>query len=161
EGALREVLIIAAALGLQDPRERPLAVQKKADQAHARFRDETSDFASLLRLWRFYHEERRTQGQLRKVCRDNFLSYARMGEWADVHQQLSGIAKEMGFRPGEGSAQDEAVHRAILPGLLTRVGMWHPEQRVYLGARQTRFQLHPSSGLAKKPPPWVVAAELV
>jgi ATP-dependent helicase HrpA len=163
EGALREVLIIAAALGIQDPRERPLSAQKKADDAHRRFRDEASDFASMLKLWHFYQDEqgRRTQNQLKKLCREHFLSYLRMREWSDVHQQLSRIVREMGFRPNERPAGDEAVHRALLPGLLSRVGMWHPEQRVYLGARQTRFQLHPSSGLAKKPPPWIVAAELV
>jgi ATP-dependent helicase HrpA len=163
EGALREVLIIASALGLQDPRERPLAAQKQADDAHRRFRDEASDFASLLRLWHFFAEAlgKRSQGQLRKLCRDVFLSYVRMREWIDVHMQLSRIAREMGFRVNETAAGDEAVHKAVLPGLLSRVGMWHQEQRVYLGARQTRFLIHPSSGLAKKPPAWVVAAELV
>jgi ATP-dependent helicase HrpA len=163
EGALGEILIIAAALGIQDPRERPLAAARQADQAHQKFRSESSDFSALLKLWRFYQEaqSRQTQGQLRKLCRDHFLSYLRMREWSDVHQQISRIAREMGFRPNEAAAGDEAVHRALLPGLLSRVGMWHPEQRVYLGARQTRFQLHPSSGLARKPPAWIVAAELV
>lgn len=162
-GALREVLIIAAALGIQDPRERPLAAQKQADLAHKKFQSESSDFASLLALFRFYQEAQksRTQNQVRKLCRDTFLSFLRMREWIDVHQQLSRIAREMDFKANESAAGDEAVHRALLPGLLSRIGMWHPEQRVYLGARQTRFQLHPSSGLAKKPPAWIMAAELV
>jgi ATP-dependent helicase HrpA len=163
EGALREVLVIAAALGIQDPRERPLAAQKQADEAHRRFRDEGSDFAGLLKLWGFFQDEqgRRTQNQLRKLCRDGFLSYVRMREWVDVHAQLSRIVRDMGFKPNEVAAGGEAVHKALLPGLLSRVGMWHAEQRVYLGARQTRFQLHPSSGLAKKQPAWIVASELV
>jgi ATP-dependent helicase HrpA len=163
EGALREVLVIAAALGLQDPRERPLAAQKQADEAHRRFRDEASDFAGLLKIWRFFTEAQgqRSQGQLRKLCREQFLSYVRMREWIDVHQQLSRIVREMGFVPNEVPAGDEAVHKALLPGLLSRVGIWNAEQRVYAGARQTRFLLHPSSGLAKKPPAWIVAAELV
>ncbi len=163
QGALREVLILAAALGVQDPRDRPLAAQKRADDAHRRFRDEASDFGGLLKIWHFFTEAqgRLTQNQLRKLCRDAFLSYVRMREWIDVHQQLSRIAREMGFSPKDAPAGDEAVHRALLPGLLSRVGMWHAEQRVYLGARQTRFHLHPSSGLAKKPPAWIVVAELV
>ena len=163
EGALREVLIIASALGLQDPKERPLAVQKQADDAHRRFRDEASDFGGLLKLWHFFLEAQGkcTQNQVRKLCRDGFLSYVRMREWIDVHMQLSRIVREMGFKANDAPAGDEAVHKALLPGLLSRVGMWHAENRVYLGARQTRFQLHPSSGLAKKPPAWVVAAELV
>jgi ATP-dependent helicase HrpA len=163
EGALREVLILAAALGVQDPRERPLAAQKQADDAHRRFRDEGSDFGSLLKLWHFFTEAqgRLTQNQLRRLCRDSFLNYMRMREWVDVHTQISRIAREMGFQPKEAGAGNEAVHRAILPGLLSRIGTWNAEQRVYVGARQTRFHLHPSSGLAKKPPAWVVAAELV
>jgi ATP-dependent helicase HrpA len=163
EGALREVLVIAAALGVQDPRERPLAAQQKADQAHRRFKSETSDFDALLRLWRFWEESIRPKGQSaqRRLCRDHFLSYVRMREWSDVHQQLTGIAKELGFEPRAAPATDEAVHRALLPGLLSKVAMWSQEQRAYVGARQTKFVLHPSSGLAKRPPPWIVAAEIV
>ncbi|AKT41375.1 ATP-dependent RNA helicase HrpA [Chondromyces crocatus] len=163
ENALREILILAAALGAQDPRERPLAAQKQADDAHRKFRDEASDFAGLLKLWHFYQDaqERMTRGQLRKLCRDNFLSHLRLREWSDVHRQLSEIARDMGLRPGTQAASDEAIHRAILPGLLSRIGMWQPEKRVYAGARQTRFVLHPSSGLSRKPPAWMVAAELV
>ncbi len=163
QGALREILVLAAALGIQDPRERPLAAQKQADQQHRLFRDEASDFAASLKLWRLFQEAARTkkQAQLRKWCRDHFLSYVRMREWSDVHQQLSSIARDLGFRPNDKPATDEAVHRALLPGLLSRIAMWSQEHRVYLGARQTRFQLHPSSGLAKKPPAWIVVAELV
>jgi ATP-dependent helicase HrpA len=163
EGALGEVLVIAAALDVQDPRERPLSAQKQADLSHRKFRDEASDFIGLLKLWRFYEEAagKLTQNKLRKACRDNFLSYPRMREWSDVHQQLSRITREMGFSTNGDKAKDDAIHRALLPGLLSRIGMWHVEQKVYLGARQTRFSLHPSSSLARKPPAWVVAAELV
>jgi len=163
ERSLSEVLVIAAALGIQDPRERPLAAQRQADQAHRRFADERSDFIGLLKLWRFFRAETRnkTQNQVKKLCRDHYLSYLRMREWSDVHQQLAAVARDLGFRENPSPATDEAVHRAILPGLLSRIGMWHPESRTYLGARQTRFVLHPSSALARKPPAWVVVAELV
>lgn len=191
EGSLREVLVIAAALGIQDPRDRPLSAQKQADQAHRRFLDERSDFLGLLKLWRFAHgtwdsnahgtwdsnnvqaetqsgstarssgRVGKTQAQIRKLCRDHFLSYLRMSEWSDIHQQLTSLARELGLRLNDAPGTDEAVHRAILPGLLSRVGMWHPDSRTYLGARQTRFVLHPSSALAKKAPAWIIAAELV
>jgi len=163
EGALKEVLVVAAALGLQDPRERPLAAQQKADHLHKRFRDETSDFASLVTLFRHYRETiatkpRRAQD---RACRDQLLSPIRMREWADVHRELGSIADDLGYAPKAGEASAEALHRSILPGFLSRIATYRPETRNYMGARQTRFVLHPSSGLAKKPPPWIVAAELV
>jgi ATP-dependent helicase HrpA len=162
EGSLREVLILAAALGIQDPRDRPLAVQKRADEAHRRFADEASDFAGLLRIWAFWEQlKKQTQNQTRKACRDAFLSWVRMREWEDVHRELCRITREMGHRPNETPASGDAIHRALLPGLLSRIGVWLPEPKVYLGARQVRFSLHPSSGLHKKPPAWVMAAELV
>jgi ATP-dependent helicase HrpA len=163
EGALREVLVIASALGLQDPRDRPQAAQQRADEAHRRFTDEGSDFASYLKLWSFWHEARArsSRRQIQKLCRDNFLSYNRMREWEDIHDQLVRVMRELGFGPNEAPASAEQIHRALLPGLLSRIGMWNPEARVYIGARQTRFMIHPSSGLARKPPPWVMAAELV
>ncbi len=165
ENALREVLIIAAALGVQDPRERPAAAHHRADEAHAIFRDPNSDFISLLKVWHFYQaeQEKRSPRQLRALCAERFLSQARMREWGDIHHQLSRIARELGFSLSEEPAKDDAVHRALLPGLLSRVGTFHPERRVYLGARHTPFQLHPSSALAraKQPAPWIMVAELV
>lgn len=163
EGSLREVLILVAALSVQDPRERPLAMQKHADERHRLFREETSDFLGLLKLWDWYQQARArlTNNQLRKLCREQFISFVRMKEWTEIHAQLLERCAEMGVRPGMQSAKSEAIHRALLAGLLGRIGMWQPEKKSYVGARQTRFVLHPSSALAKKPPPWVVAAEIV
>ncbi|MBK8255258.1 MAG: ATP-dependent RNA helicase HrpA [Polyangiaceae bacterium] len=161
-GALREVLILAAALGIQDPRDRPLAAQKQADEAHKRFADEGSDFAGLLKLWAFWQNQKKlTKNQAKKACRDAFVSFNRMREWEDVHGDLNRSAREMGFIQNETPASGEAIHRALLPGLLSRIGTWMSEPKVYLGARQMRFWPHPSSGLFKKPPQWVMAAELV
>jgi ATP-dependent helicase HrpA len=162
EGSLAEVLIIASALGIQDPRERPLNLQKKADEAHRKFQDEASDFAGLLKIWQAYHEaqSKMSRGQLQRWCYDKFLSLVRMREWADVHQQLTQIVKDMGIVATGGPANADAIHRALLPGLLSKIGMWNQEAKTYIGARQVRFLLHPASGLSKKPPAWVVAAEL-
>jgi ATP-dependent helicase HrpA len=163
EGALREVLIIAAALGLQDPRDRPQAAQQRADEAHRKFKDEGSDFVGYLKLWSFWQEARArsSRSQMHKLCRESFLSYNRMREWEDIHEQLIRVMRELGFGPNDQAASGEQIHRALLPGLLSKIGMWNPEARVYIGARQTRFLIHPSSALARKPPPWVMAAELV
>ncbi len=163
EGALREVVIIAAALGLQDPRERPVAAQQRADEAHRKFRDEGSDFVGFLKLWSFWQDARAqsSRRQLQKLCREHFLSYHRMREWEDIHDQLVRVMREWDFAPNEQPANAEQLHRALLPGLLSKVGMWNPEARIYVGARAIRFLIHPSSGLARKPPAWVMAAELV
>ncbi|MFO0611709.1 MAG: ATP-dependent RNA helicase HrpA [Polyangiaceae bacterium] len=168
EGVRDEVLIIAAALALQDPRERPQGLEAKADQAHRRFRVEGSDFLSLLELFRFYEREATSTRLARKVCRDHFLSFTRMREWLDTRDQIARQYREERERAGRETprgkrpdAVGDRVHRAVLTGLASRIGMWHAESRTYVGARQTRFALHPSSALAKKPPQWVVVAELV
>jgi len=163
ENALREVVIIASALGLQDPRDRPQAVLQKADEAHRKFRDEGSDFVGYLKLWGFYHETHKnaSRRQLQRICRDNFLNYNRMREWDDIHEQVVRVMKEFGFTPNAQNASGDQIHRALLPGLLSKIGTWNQETRNFIGARQTRFVIHPSSGLAKKPPQWVMAAELV
>ncbi|HEX4445118.1 MAG TPA: ATP-dependent RNA helicase HrpA [Polyangiaceae bacterium] len=180
---LREVLVVAAALNIQDPRERPREAQQKADDAHRRFRDERSDFVGLLRLWTFVREaQARGTSQLRRVCRDSFLSFLRVREWGEVHRQLEDMVRELGLagdrsdgqgkekgksigKPteptGEAVEHTDSLHQALLTGLLSKVGRWHPENRVYLGARQTRFAIHPASSLARKPPAWVMAFELV
>jgi ATP-dependent helicase HrpA len=161
EGALREVLVIAAALGLQDPRERPQAAQQKADEAHRKFRDEGSDFVGYLKLWELWQDGRGSRSKMHKLCRENFLSYNRMREWEDIHDQLVRVMRELDFAPNATPGSGEQIHKALLPGLLSKIGMWNAEARVYVGARQTRFVIHPASGLAKKPPAWVMAAELV
>jgi len=172
EGCVAEVLVLAAALNIQDPRERPRGIEQKADQLHQRFRDERSDFLGLLKLWAFVREAK-SVGDLRRLCQGNLLSFLRIREWAEVHRQLEDVAKELQNGPAKrgAAAPDKAsgnaadfelrLHRALLTGLLSKIGQWNPEQRVYVGAKQTRFMLHPSSALAKKPPAWVMAFELV
>jgi ATP-dependent helicase HrpA len=167
---LREVLVVAAALNVQDPRERPREQRQKADDLHRRFADERSDFVSLLRLWDFVRDaEKRGNTNLRRVCRDSFLSWIRVREWTEIHRQLEEIVKELGLDRSRtaaailpGAKPDEnALHRALLTGLLSKVGLWNAEARVYLGARQTRFAIHPSSSLGRRPPQWIMAFELV
>ena len=167
---LREVLVVAAALNVQDPRDRPREQRQKADDLHRRFADERSDFVSLLRLWDFVRDaEKKGSSNLRRVCRDSFLSWLRVREWTEVHRQLEEIVEELGLAKSKtagavlpGARPDEnALHRALLTGLLSKVGLWKPEARAYLGARQTQFAIHPSSSLARKPPQWIMAFELV
>nr|HEX4316852.1 ATP-dependent RNA helicase HrpA [Kofleriaceae bacterium] len=163
ENALREVVVIASALGLRDPRDRPREVAQRADEAHAQFRDDGSDFAGYLKLWELWRRAKadKSRRQLHKLCRDTFLNYNRMREWDDVHDQIVRVMKELDLAPNAKPASGEQIHRALLPGLLSKIGMYNKETRSYTGARQLRFVIHPSSGLAKKPAPWVMAAELV
>ena len=165
------MLVVAAALNVQDPRERPREQRQKADDAHRRFADERSDFVSLLRLWDFVREaERKGSSNLRRVCRDELPVVdprARVdggSSPARGHRpRSSGSTGRRPRRPSSpGAKPDEnALHRALLTGLLSKVGLWNAEARVYVGARQTRFALHPSSSLARRPPPWIMAFELV
>jgi ATP-dependent helicase HrpA len=167
---LREVLVVAAALNIQDPRERPRELRQKADDLHRRFADDRSDFMSLLRLWDFVRDaEKKGKSNLRRVCREGFLSWVRVREWTEVHRQLEEIVRELGLGTSKSAGasastnrpNDDALHRALLTGLLSKVGVWNAEARSYVGARQTRFALHPSSSLARKPPQWIMAFELV
>ncbi len=160
---LREVLVIAAALSIQDPRERPTDHEAHADQLHARFRDEHSDFGGWLSLWEYLHEERRgrTSSEFRRMCRDEYLNYRRVREWQDVHAQLVEIAGELGFTVNREPADPDAVHRSLLAGLLSQVGRKDPDGFEYLGARGARFAIAPGSALFKRAPEWVMAAELV
>ena len=162
EDCLRETLIVVAALAIQDPRERPLEKQQAADEKHRRFRDEDSDFLALLKLWEYYHEQARqlSRNQLRHLCQADFLSFVRMREWRDLHQELLGRVTEMGIRLNEAPAPYANLHRALLTGLLGHLGL-KQEDNTYLGARGRNFYLFPGSGLFKKRPRWVVAAELV
>ncbi len=162
ENCLHEVLIIASALELQDPRERPLDKQQAADAAHEQFKHEDSDFLSHLKLWDFYHKLRGdvSRSRLRKACRQHFLSYNRLREWADIYQQLLRLVEEAGFKLQKRKDDFEAIHRALLTGLLSNIA-YRAETFEYTGAGGTKFQLWPGSGLFEKKPKWVLAAELV
>lgn len=161
-GSLREVAIIAAALSVQDPRERPADKQQAADESHRRFADPESDFSAYIKLWDYLEEQRQalTQNQLRKLCEREFLSYMRVREWRDVHLQLVLACRELGFRDNQQPADYEAVHRALLAGLLSHIAVLD-EQREYLGVRNRKLRIFPGSSLFKKPPKWLVAAEIV
>ena len=160
-GSLDEVLIIASALAVQDPRERPVERQQAADQAHTQWRDEHSDFASFINLWRGFEEQRQalTQGKLRSWCRRNFLNYLRLREWRETHRQLLLTCRDLGLTINQEPAGYDPVHKALLSGLLSHLGN-KTEDGDYMGARQRRFMLHPSSVLARKRPAWVMVAEL-
>ncbi|PJA31592.1 MAG: ATP-dependent RNA helicase HrpA, partial [Zetaproteobacteria bacterium CG_4_9_14_3_um_filter_53_7] len=163
ESALHEMLIIASALSLQDPRGRPMDKQQQADETHRGFADPSSDFMTWLKLWNWYHEQARhlSRAKLRKLCHDRFLSFIRLREWHDLHSQLLAIVRELKMTPNSAAAAPDAVHRALLAGLLSHVGLYDDEKRNYLGARGLRFSLFPGSALFKKPPKWVVCSELV
>ncbi|MBT8248157.1 MAG: ATP-dependent RNA helicase HrpA, partial [Acidimicrobiia bacterium] len=162
-GCLREVLIIASGLAIQDPRERPAEKEQQADQLHARFKDPGSDLLSWLHLWEYVNTERRSRsaGQFRRMCRDEFLHYRRIREWQDVHAQLREVAGELKLRRNPDPAQPEAIHQALLSGLLSHLGHKDPDGYEYRGARGSRFAINPGSSLFKQAPEWVMAAELV
>jgi ATP-dependent helicase HrpA len=161
-GALREILIIVSALTLQDPRERPFDKQQAADEKHSRFKDEQSDFLSYLKLWDYFHEQRKhlTQNKFRALCQKEFLSYMRLREWHEIHQQLHQILLEMGGKENEAEAGYDAIHLSLLTGLLGNIGL-KDEEREYMGASGRKFTIFPASGLRKKSPQWLMAAELV
>lgn len=160
--SLKELLIIAAALSIQDPRERPAEKKQQADQKHAEFRDEESDFITLLNVWNSFEEARQelSGNQLKQYCKKHFLNYMRMREWRDVHYQLRLQCKDLKLKENENGASYEAVHKAILAGFLSHVGQ-KTEESDYNGARNRKFMLFPGSGIFKKRPKWVVSAELV
>src|SRR6185437_14015756 len=164
-----ELLVIASALSVPDPRERPLEKRQAADQAHLRFRDERSDFLSLLALWQFFADALEAKLSHRKLveqCRAHFVSYLRLREWRDLHRQLAEQVAELGWRWTDAladkidAARYEAIHRALLAGLLSNVGCRADADEHYLGTRGLKFFLHPGSGIAKKGAKWVLAAEL-
>jgi len=164
ENCLTEVLIIAAALSVQDPRERPLEKQGSADFAQAQFQDESSDFLSFLKMWAFFDaavKHKKSNRKLVETCRENFLSYLRLREWRDIHGQLHALVTEMGLRPNEQPATYEQIHRALLTGLLGNIGTKGDEPGAYVGARGIKFRMHPGSGIKKQQPKWLMAAELV
>lgn len=160
--ALREVMIIAAGLSIQDPRERPADKRQQADEAHREYADKDSDFISLLNTWNGFREQQNalTQNQLRKWCKSHFLNYLRMREWQDIVSQLKKSLAELKLGLSNQQADYQAVHQAICAGLLSHLGT-KDKDREYLGARNARFMIFPGSGLAKSQPKWVMSAELV
>jgi len=162
-GCLSEVLVIVAALSIQDPRERPSDAETTADAQHARFASTDSDFLTFLTLWRYLDERQQalSSTQFRKLCKAEFLHYLRVREWQDLHAQLRRITRDLGMTPNSQPAQPQQVHVSLLTGLLSQIGLFDPETRDYLGARGARFAVFPGSALARRQPRWVMAAELV
>ncbi|MEV7448452.1 ATP-dependent RNA helicase HrpA [Streptomyces nigra] len=176
-GCVREVMVIAAALSIQDPRERPADKQAQADQQHARFKDETSDFLAYLNLWRYIREQQRERGSssFRRMCKQEYLNFLRIREWQDIYSQLRTVAKQMGIHLDENDAPADRIHVSLLAGLLSHIGMKDVKEskdsgpgarkeggrNEYLGARNAKFAIFPGSALFKKPPRFVMSAELV
>ncbi|MEU9705549.1 ATP-dependent RNA helicase HrpA [Streptomyces sp. NPDC047981] len=165
-GCVREVMVIAAALSIQDPRERPAEKQAQADQQHARFKDETSDFLAFLNLWRYIREQQKERGSssFRRMCKAEYLNFLRIREWQDIYAQLRTVAKQMGIHLNEEDAPEQSVHTSLLAGLLSHIGMKDVKEGAkneYLGARSAKFAVFPGSALFKKPPRFIMSAELV
>ncbi|HEY6762839.1 MAG TPA: ATP-dependent RNA helicase HrpA [Baekduia sp.] len=160
---VEEVIVIAAGLSIQDPRERPSDFQAQADQQHARFKDDTSDFLAYLNLWDYVREQQRelSGSQFRKRLKGEYLHFLRVREWQDLVGQLRQAAKELGVTRNQQPGDPGHVHIALLSGLLSHVGVRDAAKRDYLGARGARFSIFPGSGLARKQPAWVMVAELV
>ena len=163
QSCVREVTIIAAALSIQDPRERPAEKAQEAAEHHGRFTDQESDFFSHLNLWNYLNEQQRelSSSQFRKMCKSEFLNYLRVREWQDLHGQLRQVLRSLGIRANREPADRNRIHRSLLAGLLSQIGLRDGESREYQGARNARFSIAAGSGLAKKAPRWVMAGELV
>ena len=177
-GCAKEMMVLAAALTIQDPRERPADVRAEADAMHSRFVDDTSDFSSFLLLWDYINEQQAalSSSQLRKMCHREFINYLRIREWQDLFAQLREMGRTANIHASGGrdinaSAHEVDIHKSLLTGLLSHVGVKEEREkdskgrtrgpREYLGARGTKFAIFPGSGLFKKGPDWVLSAELV
>jgi len=162
-GTTREVMAIVAGLSIQDPRERPLERRAHADQLHARFVDPTSDFLTLLNLWNHLEEKRKelSGNQFRRLCKSEYLNFLRVREWQDVVRQLSRMTKQLGLVIADPHINPDGIHRSLLAGLLSHLGLRDQAKKDYLGARQSRFVIFPGSALAKKQPAAIMSAELV
>ena len=171
-GCLDDILVIASALAISDPRLRPPDQENQAAQRHAAFKVDGSDFLSLRLLWKSWLQVSRTGQSRRRWCQQNFLSWVRMLEWREIHDQLRRMLRESGIRSGSGKGDDEAIHRALLSGLVANVGSRSRSEQdggsaaqknkgVYDGPGRRRFRIHPSSDLSSKRPDWIVAAEIV
>lgn len=162
EGCLAEALIIVSGLSIQDPRERPHDKQQAADEKQRQFSDEKSDFLGILKLWQLLQQQKAalSNNQFRKYCVEHFISYLRLQEWGDIYRQLRSQLEGMALRLNSQPAEYAAIHRAILTGLLSQVGFKLADHQ-YLGAYSRHFYIFPGSKLAKKPPAWLMAAELI
>ncbi|WP_394770550.1 ATP-dependent RNA helicase HrpA [Lacisediminihabitans sp.] len=162
-GVTREVMAIVAGLSIQDPRERPLERRPQADQSHARFVDPTSDFLTLVNLWNYLEQQEKelSGNQFRRMCRSEYLNYLRVREWKDVYRQLERQAKPLGLVITGASVNPNGIHRSLLAGLLSQIGIRDVAKKDYVGARQVRFSIFPGSALAKKQPAEIMSAELV
>ncbi len=163
-GCLKEILIIASVLSVQDPRERPFDKREAADQAHQSFKHAESDFLTFINLWDWYQnafKTKKSHKDLREQCHQKFVSFLRLKEWRELHQQLLGIVQEMDFKLNDKEGSYDAIHRALLSGLLGNIGFKDNEKDTYLGARGIRFVIAPDSGQKKKKPKWVMAGELM
>lgn len=161
-GSLNELLILAAGMTIQDPRERPFDHQQASDNCHKQYWDEKSDFIALINLWASYEEQRQalSQGQLRKYCRQNFLSFIRMREWREIHRQLVLISRELGLKFNRNPAEYNAVHRALMTGLLGQIAEKTGEHE-YTGARNRKQYIFPGSSQFSRKPRWILSSELV
>ena len=168
-GCLNEVMVITAALSIQDPRERPMEKQQAADEQHRRFYDKESDFITFVNLWNYIKQQQDelSSSQFRRLCKKDYLAYMRVREWQDIYSQLSQVVKELGFTVNTISVNEDGVisnsdnvHKALLAGMLSHIGFKDKDQD-YLGARNSKFNIFPGSGLFKKQPKWTMVAELV
>ena len=159
-GCLREVLVITAALSIQDPRERPVEQRARADQLHARFRDPRSDFMAWLNLWRHLREKQKEMGSsaFRRMCREEHLNYLRVREWQDFESQLRQVAKQVGLKPGRferpAAPDEDGIHQALLSGLLSHIGLRDRDRRDYLGARGRGSRSSRAPGCSSPSPTW-------
>ncbi|MDN5668784.1 MAG: ATP-dependent RNA helicase HrpA, partial [Renibacterium salmoninarum] len=166
-GCAREVMILAAALTIQDPRERPTEKRQSADEKHKRFADENSDFTGFLNLWRYLQDKQQelSSTAFRRLCKAEFINYLRVREWQDLFAQLRQLAKPLQITLAAGQVDPVGlhipVHQSLLAGMLSHIGLFDERKREYSGARGTRFAIFPGSALFKKSPDWVMSAELV
>jgi ATP-dependent helicase HrpA len=163
QGCLNELMIIASALSIQDPRERPSDKQQSADDKHRRFHDKESDFLTYLNLWEYIQKKQKelSGNQFRKHCKQEYLNYLRIREWQDVYFQINQSMKEMDMKLTDSAGDYLKIHTSILSGLLSHIGLKDQEKNEYQGARNAKFSIFPASGLFKKQPKWIMSAELV
>ena len=162
-GCVREVMIITAALSIQDPRERPAEKKQASDEKHQRFADKDSDFIAFVNLWNYVQEQQKalSSSHFRRLCKTDYLNYLRVREWQDIYTQLRQVVRELGLPVNSEPAEIREIHTALLTGLLSHIGQKDADKQEFTGARNARFAIFPGSGLFKKPPKWTMVAELV